>query len=132
MLSPIMWFGHTMFFGGLLFGRTVGWGGQTRDDHAVPFAAAVSQLWPHTVFGLACLGILAVTGPAAIPYALLLAGGLALSIPLAVVTASPAVGRALVRIGLGRLPEETTPPPVLRTLALPALAAAERPVPRPA
>jgi membrane glycosyltransferase len=132
LLSPIMWFGHTMFFGGLLFGRTVGWGGQARDDHAVPLAAAVSQLWPHTALGLACLGVLAVTAPAAIPYALLLAGGLALSIPLAVVTASPAVGRVLVRIGLGRLPEETAPPPVLRTLALPALAAAERPVPRPA
>jgi membrane glycosyltransferase len=132
LLSPIMWFGHTMFFCGLLFGRTVGWGGQARDDHAVPLASAVSQLWPHTALGLACLGVLAVTAPAAIPYALLLAGGLALSIPLAVITASPAVGRVLVRIGLGRLPEETAPPPVLRTLALPALAAAERPVPRPA
>jgi len=132
LLSPIMWFGHTMFFGGLLFGRTVGWGGQARDDHAVPLAAAVSQLWPHTALGLACLGVLAATAPAAIPYALLLAGGLALSIPLAVITASPAVGRVLVRIGLGRLPEETAPPLVLRTLALPALAVAERPAPRPA
>ena len=132
LLSPIMWFGHTMFFGGLLFGRAVGWGGQARDDHAVPLAAAARQLWPHTALGLACLGVLAVTAPSAIPYVLLLAGGLALSIPLAVITASPAVGRALLRVGLGRLPEETTPPAALRTLALPALAAAERPLPRPA
>ena len=31
------------------------------------------------------------------------------------------VGRALVRVGLGRLPEETAPPAELRALALPAL-----------
>ena len=59
--------------------------------------------------------------PAAIPYALFIAGGPLLSIPLAVVTASPALGRALVRIGLGRLPEETAPPPEMAALALPAV-----------
>src|SRR5262249_43678328 len=31
-LSPIMWFGHTVFLGGLVLGRTIGWIGQTRDD----------------------------------------------------------------------------------------------------
>ena len=133
LLSPIMWLGHTMFFGGLLFGRAVGWGGQTRDDHAVPLSAAFRQLWPHTALGFACLGVLAVAAPAAIPYALLMVGGLALSIPLAVITSMPAVGRVLLRLGIGRLPEETNPPPALRTLALPALEAdGERPRPRPA
>jgi len=34
------------------------------------------------------------------------AGGPALSIPLAVITALPALGRVLVRSGIGRLPEE--------------------------
>ncbi len=48
--------------------------------------------------------------------------GLALSIPFAVITAMPRVGRALARIGIGRLPEETEPPIALKTLALPALA----------
>ena len=38
LLSPIMWFGHTMFLAGLLFGREIGWIGQTRDDHAVPWS----------------------------------------------------------------------------------------------
>ena len=37
MLSPIMWFGHTMFLAGLLLGRRIGWGGQARDDHSVPW-----------------------------------------------------------------------------------------------
>jgi hypothetical protein len=30
-------------------------------------------------------------------------------------------GRLLMRLGLGRLPEEIAPPPILRAIALPAL-----------
>jgi membrane glycosyltransferase len=125
MLSPIMWFGHTVFLTGLLFGRTIGWIGQTRDDHAVPWSAAWRQLWPQTSLGLGSIGLLAVTHPSAIPYALFIAGGLALSVPLAVATALPSVGRLFARIGIGRLPEETAPPPALRALQLPAIEAAQ-------
>jgi membrane glycosyltransferase len=59
--------------------------------------------------------------PAALPVALLIAGGLALSVPLTVVTAAPAVGRLAIRYGIGRLPEENDPPETLRALDLPAL-----------
>jgi len=76
---------------------------------------------------LACLGLIAATHPAAFCYAFLLAGGPALSIPLAVFTARPALGRLLTRIGIGRLPEETAPPLALTALALPAVTAAARP-----
>jgi len=62
--------------------------------------------------------------PAAVPYALFIAGGPALSIPLAVISSWPAVGRALMRAGVGALPEENAPPPPLRTLKLPAVEAA--------
>jgi membrane glycosyltransferase len=124
LLSPIMWFCHTLFLAGLPFGRVIGWIGQVRDDHSVPLSVAFRQLWPHTALGLAALAVLAATHPMAIPYALLIAGGPALAIPLAVVTARPAFGRALARIGIGRLPEETAPPQALAALALPALTAA--------
>jgi len=124
LLSPIMWFGHTIFLGGLMFGRAIGWIGQTRDDHAVPLGLAIHNLWPQTAFGLVILGTLAATAPAAIPYALFIAGGLVLSIPLAVFTAWPALGRVMLRLGIGRLPEETTPPAALAALALPAVDAA--------
>ena len=83
-----------MFLAGLVLGRTIGWGGQARDDHSVPWSDAARQLWPHTLLGWSCIAMLAFTVPAAIPYALFIAGGLALSIPLAVVTSWPAVGRA--------------------------------------
>jgi len=121
LLCPIMWLGHTIFLAGLLFGREIGWIGQTRDDHAVPIALALRNLWPHTLLGWAAIGLLALTHQAAIPYALFLAGGLALAIPLAVATSWPSVGIWFARAGIGRLPEETSPPAALRALAVPAI-----------
>jgi membrane glycosyltransferase len=121
LLAPIMWASHTLFLASLLLGRTIGWGAQARDDHEVPWSLAVRQFWPQTLIGLWPVALLAVTVPWALPYALFIAGGPLLSIPLAVVTASPAMGRALMRLGLGRLPEETAPPAELRALALPAI-----------
>jgi membrane glycosyltransferase len=103
-----------------VFGGSVGWGGQARDDHAVPLRAAIARLWPQTALGWACLAALAMGAPVAIPYALLIAGGLAFAVPLCVVTANHAVGRALMRAGIGRLPEETAPSPI-DVLGLPAL-----------
>jgi membrane glycosyltransferase len=120
MLSPIMWFAHTVFLAKLVFGGGVGWGGQARDDHAVPLRSAIVRLWPQTALGWACLAALALGAPVAIPCALLIAGGLAFAVPLCVVTANQAVGRALLRAGFGRLPEETTPSPI-DALGLPAL-----------
>jgi membrane glycosyltransferase len=121
LLCPILWFGHTIFLAGLLFGREIGWLGQTRDDHAVPFALALRNLWPHTLLGCAALGALATTQPAAIPYMLFLAGGPALAVPFAMMTAWPSLGSFAARVGIGRLPEETTRPAVLLALALPAI-----------
>jgi membrane glycosyltransferase len=120
MLSPIMWFAHTVFLATLVFGGSVGWGGQARDDHAVPLSLALAKLWPQTVLGWACIVALALAAPVALPYALLIAGGLAFAVPLCVVTANRAVGIALLRAGIGRLPEETAPSP-LDALPLQAL-----------
>lgn len=123
LFSPIAWACHTLFFAGLPFGRAVGWIGQTRTDHAIPWATAARQLWPQTLIGSASLALAAALQPAALPWLfVLLAGGLVLAIPLCVVTSWPWLGRACARIGVGRLPEETEPPDPLTKLALPALA----------
>ncbi len=73
LLSPIMWFGHTMFLGRLLLGRKIGWGAQARDDHAVPWSLAARQLWPQAVLGVWTMIVLGATVPAAIPYVLFIA-----------------------------------------------------------
>ncbi len=121
LLAPIMWASHTLFLAQLLLGRTVGWGAQARDDHAVPWTLAFQNFWPQTLIGLAPVLLLALTAPSAVPWALFIAGGPLVSIPLAVVTASSAAGRALIAAGLDQLPEEMAPPAELRALGLPAI-----------
>jgi len=126
LVAPIMWASHTLFLTGLLLGRTIGWSVQARDDHAVPWSLAARAFWPQTLVGLAPVALLAFTAPSAIPYALFIAAGPLLSIPLAVVTAAPGFARALIACGLDRLPEETAPPPELRALKLPAIEMSRR------
>ena len=92
----------------------------------MPLSLAFRSLWLHTLVGVAALAALAATRPAAIPYEAFLAAGLAFSIPFAMVTAWSRFGAFCVRVGIGRLPEETTPPSALRALALPAVASAAR------
>ena len=121
VLCPILWFGHTIFLTGLMFGREIGWLAQTREDHAVPFTLALHNLWPHTLLGCGALGLLAMLQPSAIPYAMFLAAGPAFAIPFAMMSAWPLLGGLAARVGIGRLPEETTRPAVLMALALPAI-----------
>jgi len=126
LIAPIMWASHTLFLWRLLCGRTVEWGAQARHDHEVSWSAAFWQFWPQTLLGLAPVLLLAIAAPAALPYALLIAGGPLLSIPLAVATAFPALGKVLIGLGLARLPEEVLPPPELRALKLPAIEMSQR------
>ncbi|WP_315833569.1 glucans biosynthesis glucosyltransferase MdoH [Bradyrhizobium prioriisuperbiae] len=128
LLCPILWISHTIFLLGLLFNREIGWIGQVRDDHAVPLTLAFRNLWPQTLIGWAAIGAVAATQPAALPYILLLAAGPALAVPFAMVTSWPRLGALAARIGVGRLPEETTTPQDLLALSLPALQSAVRPV----
>ncbi len=121
LLSAVQWASHTVFLARLLTGRTIGWRSQTRDDHAIPWAIAARYFWPQTLIGAIPVLLLAMAAPSAVFYVLFIAGGPLLSIPFAVITSIPAVGRALIAAGLDRLPEETDPPPELRALALPAI-----------
>jgi membrane glycosyltransferase len=121
LVAPIMWASHTLFLTRLLLGRGIGWGAQARDDHEVSWSLAARSFWPQTLIGLGPVLLLMAAAPSALPFALLIAAGPLLSIPFAVLTAKPALGRALIALGIDRLPEETEPPPELRALGLPAL-----------
>lgn len=122
LLNPIMWLEHTLFMIGRLFrSDSVGWLGQIRDDHTIPTRLALRSLWPQTMLGCGVVGLLAATHAAAIPYALVFAAGPALAVPIALGTALPGIGALFARIGVGRLPEETAPPPEFHALAPPAI-----------
>ena len=92
------------------------------DLHAL--AQAVARFWPHTLAGLCSIGLLALYNAAAIPVMLLIVGGVLLSIPFAILTATPRVGSLMVELDLCSLPEERTPPDILRGLDVAALGAA--------
>ncbi len=50
----------TIFMIGLLFGKSVVWGGQSRDAQRLSWEAAAWNLWPQTLFGVLVCGALLV------------------------------------------------------------------------
>jgi membrane glycosyltransferase len=121
LMTPITWLNHTIFIVGLVLGKKAGWTAQTRDDHTIALSDAVRQFWPHTLLGLVLSGLLLATHPAVLPYALIFFSGLLLSIPLAVLTSLPGLGRWMIANRLLSLPEEINPPEALLALDLKAL-----------
>ena len=129
LIAPVSAVAVTIFIIGLFFRRRVGWTSQQRDAQALEPAVAVRALWPQTLVGIG-LGVwLWRVAPGAVWYWTPLIAGLAGSIPIALVSAHPRLGRALARAGLCRIPEEALPaggPPVPRALApVPPYAAQE-------
>jgi membrane glycosyltransferase len=127
VLAPIMAVAHTVFMGGLVLGRAIGWTSQVRDDHLVPFNAAAKRLWVQTLCGAALGAWFVVMAPGAIGYGLPFFLPLLLAIPFAMASALPSIGRAMARVGLAAIPEDVAPPPELLRLELPALAVGRRP-----
>ncbi|MHA7774559.1 glucans biosynthesis glucosyltransferase MdoH [Roseibium sp. M-1] len=131
MLAPIMAVAHTLFMGGLIFGKTIGWGAQARGVERLPVPLALAKLWPQTLFGLAGLAWLT-SQPIALVWPVIpVAIGPLLAIVIAVATSTQTLGRLAIRSTLWRIPEETSPPAELGDLLLPALtqgvAAAKQP-----
>ena len=121
MLAPIMAVAHTLFMGGLIFGKTIGWGAQARGVERLPVPLALAKLWPQTLFGLAGLAWLT-TQPIALVWPVIpVAVGPLLAAVIAVATSTRALGHIAIRSTLWRIPEETNPPSELADLHLPAL-----------
>jgi membrane glycosyltransferase len=116
LLAPVVAFRVSLFLIGLLFGRTVRWNGQNRDAYALSLGDAARGLWMQTAFGATILSVALVATPAAALWTLPVSGALILAIPFALFTASPAVGRAMARVGLFATPEELAPTPELLAL----------------
>jgi membrane glycosyltransferase len=84
----------SIFMIGLLFGKSVVWGGQSRDAQRLTWAEAAHNLWPQTLFGVIVCGALIAIAPALFWWSLPLTAGYLLAIPFAVVTAEPHLGPA--------------------------------------
>ncbi len=113
MLGAADTFRTTVFILGLLFGKSVTWGGQARDAHGVPWALATSNLWPQTLYGAVVLGLMTLTSGCFALWSLPLTGGFLLAIPFTVVTADPRLGAWLAAHQFFAIPEEFDTPAIL-------------------
>lgn len=100
----------TIFMVGLLFGKSVVWGGQSRDVHGIGWRTALLALWPQLLFGAAVCGTLSALSPTVLIWSLPLTAGYLLAVPFCVLTADPALGRRMRRLGLCGIPEDFAPP----------------------
>ncbi|MES0883052.1 glucans biosynthesis glucosyltransferase MdoH [Roseibium sp. SCP14] len=129
MLAPIMAVAHTLFMGGLIAGKTIGWGAQARGVQRLPVALAARKLWPQTLFGLSGLTWL-YTQPIDLVWPVIpVAIGPLLATVIAVTTSTRSLGKLAIRSTLWRIPEESAPPEELADLQLPALTQGPLPVP---
>jgi membrane glycosyltransferase len=109
-------------------GRHVGWTPQNRVDRGVGWREAGRLLWPQTALGALVFGGFMSAGWAATLWALPLAGGLLLAIPLCVLTADPRFGRWMRHRRIAAIPEEISFHPVrTRTRTAPVTALALQP-----
>jgi len=113
VLAPVASLAVAIFIAGLAFGRRISWDAQHRVGHEVKWSEAATKLWPHVMLGLLTVVILTWQAPGALPWAMPLLVAFFMSIPFAVITSSPRLGRAVRRLGLNRTPEEIRPPSVL-------------------
>jgi membrane glycosyltransferase len=107
LIAPISAVAVTLFMLGLPFGRRVGWTSQQRDAGGVTLPMAARKLWPQTLFGILLMAWFWKAAPGVIWYWVPIFAGLTGSIPVAMVTAHPLVGRVLATCGICRIPEES-------------------------
>jgi membrane glycosyltransferase len=105
-IGPIMMIAQTMFIGGLAFGRRMVWDAPNREDRSISPREALHGLWPQLCFGIFASTVLLWFDPRTIWWALPAILPCLLAIPFTVLTASPRVGRAMIRARLCAIPEE--------------------------
>lgn len=101
LFESLMAFDKTLTVAAALSGRRrPGWPAQRRDGRRLGWGEAAARLWPHSLVGLAILGLLAASGSGfAVLAGLPAVAGLVLAVPFCVLTARPdgSAAPALVR-----------------------------------
>jgi membrane glycosyltransferase len=107
LMAPVVMLTQTIDVAAILIGRDSGWHAQRRDDGAIPASETRRLYRRHTALGIA-LGLVAwLVSLSLALWMLPVVLGLALAIPLALMT-----GRRWIA-GVLRTPEDVAPPPVV-------------------
>ena len=123
MLAPVMAVAHSIFIGGLIFGRKISWSAQYRSAKDLTIKSAFMHLWPQTLLGIIGVAFVVTFSSGAVLFALPVILGLIISIPFAVTSASSRFSKWFLTSGLWCIPEERNNSNTLKMLNLPVLQA---------
>jgi len=127
LAAPVRMLFHTRFVIAAFLGWAIHWKSPPRADSETGWAEALGNHGWHMLLGLLWAGGVYLLNPAFLPWLLPIAGGLALSAPLSVLSSRVAPGRWFRRAKLFLIPEEAAPPVELRDTAAHAQAAGSMP-----
>ena len=113
LVAPILMLMQTAAVLQILLGSDAGWRAQRRDDSAMPAGESFRRYRWHTLFGLSFAAAAYIVSPPLFLWMTPCIVGWLFAVPVAALTARPALGRALRRVGLLGIPEEREPPHIL-------------------
>jgi membrane glycosyltransferase len=117
LIAPVMLLFHSISVFMTVIGKKVRWTAQQRDDGGLSIDDAFRAHGMQMLLGIIATAATVYWTPALLPWLLPLLIGLVLVVPLTVLLANPTLGRWISKRGLLRIPEEVTPPLVLRRRA---------------
>lgn len=116
LLAPVRMLSHTRFVITTFLGRSVKWSSQQRADTGVPWPIALRYHGPGMLLAAVWGGIIYWANPAFLPWLGPILVALLVAPVLTVATSRVVFGRHLARYGLASIPEEKSPPDILRRL----------------
>jgi membrane glycosyltransferase len=114
--APLLMLWHTRFVATNLLGITVGWTTQKRSADGTTWLYAAQRHWGHTLIGVLWGVFMWQLNPTLFWWFTPVLAGLALSIPLSVLTSRRNLGATARRLGFFLTPEEIKPPAELVSL----------------
>ncbi|MFL9922849.1 glucans biosynthesis glucosyltransferase MdoH [Herbaspirillum lusitanum] len=110
LLAPVRMLFHTRFVLGAYLGWALSWKSPPRADNETGWDEALRRHGMHSIIGVAWGAIVFWLNPSFIWWLLPIAGSLAVSVPISVMSSRVSLGRAFRRIGLFKIPEESDVP----------------------
>jgi membrane glycosyltransferase len=114
LLAPSIMVSHTLMVLGMILGRSVNWGTQTRETDGTPWLDAIRYHSPAMLFGAAWAAIAWYIGLAFLLWMSPILAGLLLAPVVSVLTSRTRYGEALQRHKILSTPEELSPPTVIQ------------------